>query len=411
MRPPEPPDASGDEFEPEQAGLPVEPDPALDSAPSDPAHGAEAVFEPPWEPSSDPASDLPDLLAAPIPSGPGAVPPIPPRPIANTAPEDPGPVPPTSVPTPGPQPNRERPFAPVIFDDDGRGATPPPPFGEYDDSGVLRVLGVIVLLAIVIAVLVLPPVSIFDGGSEGDSGLSVDARDELPALPGGLSAVSQLYDLEPSDELTSDSLWTLTIKLSEATEAERNLAFYTHSNGEWLRLTSATLISGGTEAEAEVSGIPGNVAVLRRTAFERTLGLIVDAGEVPDPAGLESNPVVAVNAGRLEIGDDGTAAVSVLPDAIDAAAVSGGTVYLAVAVDPAAQAALDQLLATEAGTVAHVGELAAAVRSVNADGLYLGYLDVEPTRRASFTRLTTSSSRSCSTRSRPPGPNSTLSRW
>ena len=282
----------------------------------------------------------------------------------------------------------ERPSAPVIADDDGR-MTAPPPFAEYDDSGVLRVLGVIVLLAIVIAVLVLPPISILDRGGEDSGGLSVQVRDQLPALPNGLAAVSQLYDLEADADLVDQSLWTLTIKLGEATTDDRNLAFYTHRDGDWLRLTSATLINDGTEAEAEVGEIPENIAVLRRIAFERTLGLIVEAGEVPDPEALAASPIVAVTAGILGIGDDGSAALSLLPDAVDAAAVGGSTVYLGVTVDPSAQAALDQLLSTEPATVAHVGELVAAVREVNADGLYLAYLDVDRTRRAALTRLVT----------------------
>jgi hypothetical protein len=277
----------------------------------------------------------------------------------------------------------------VIFDDDERGG-PPAPFAEYDDSGVLRVLGVIVLLAIVIAVLVLPPISILDrGGDEGSSGLSVQARDELPALPGGLVAASQLYDLDADDSLEVQNLWTLSIKLNEATEDDRNLAFYTHRDGEWLRLTSAALVNGGAEAEAEVGEIPPNIAVLRRTAFERTLGLIVEAGQVPDPAALASNPIVAVMAGSLGVGDDGGGALTSLPDAVDAAAAGGARVYLGVEVTPEARSALDQLLSTEPATVAHVGELVAAVRDTNADGLYLAYLDVDRTRQAGLTRLVT----------------------
>ena len=291
-----------------------------------------------------------------------------------------GPVPPRD--------DRERPFAPVIFDDDQRGG-PPPPFAEYDDSGVLRVLGVIVLLAIVIAVLVLPPISILDGGSDESGGLSVQARDQLPVLPGGLTAISQLYDLDADDGLETQDLWTLSIKLTETTTDDRNLAFYTHRDGEWLRLGSATLVNDGAEAEATVSEIPANIAVLRRTAFERTLGLIVDAGQVPDPDALAANPIVAVRAGTLGIGDDGSAALSLLPDAIDAVAVGGTTVYLGISVAPEAQVALDQLLSTEPATVAHVGELVAAVQEVNADGLYLAYLDIDRTRQAGLTRLVT----------------------
>lgn len=394
--PPDRPESDEPEFdgdEPQQPGVPLEPGPAASDTSGEP------VFEPPWEPAPDPTP--PDGERAPTPPAPrppsDAGLPAPPPPIsrAGSAPSEPGPAVPRAAGPIPPAPaesvpaGRERPLAPVIFDDDERGG-PPAPFAEYDDSGVLRVLGVIVLLAIVIAVLVLPPISILDrGGDEGSSGLSVQARDELPALPGGLVAASQLYDLDADDTVDGQNLWTLSIKLSESTEDDRNLAFYTHRDGEWLRLTSATLVNGGADAEAEVGAIPPNIAVLRRTAFERTLGLIVEAGQTPDPAALASSPIVAVMAGSLGIGDDGGAALSTQADAVDAVALSGTTTYLGVRVAPEAETALDQLLSTEPATVAHVGELVGAVREANADGLYLAYLDIERTRQAGLTRLVT----------------------
>jgi len=380
--PPDGPDSERDE--PQQPSLPFDPSPEED------APAGDAVLEPPWEsssapiPSDEPARSRP----TPPPSVPGPDAPIsragvpPPEPSPSLSEPIQAPPPPSPPPAGG----RDRPFAPVILDDDERGG-PPAPFAEYDDSGVLRVLGVIVLLAIAIAVLVLPPVSILDRGGEDSGGLSVQARDELPALPAGLTAVSQLYDLSAEDDLADQSQWELSIKLSEVTQDDRNLAFYTHRNDDWLRLTSATLAADGTEAAAAVGDIPENIAVLRRTAFERKLGLIVDAGETPDPDALSGNPIVGVMAGSLGIGDDGSAALSILPDAVDAAAAGGSTVYLGVSVEPEAQPALDQLLSTEPATVAHVGELVAAVRDANADGLYLGYLDVDRTRRAGLTRL------------------------
>ncbi len=402
-----------DEDQPQQPSLPLEPTPEETGEVSE---ASEAVFEPPWEPAPDPTPpDGERAAAAPRPpSDPGLPAPPPPISRAGAPPPEPsprpdsipserarpaGPTPPPVAESPAGGPpaeasgapieDRERPFAPVIFDDDDRGA-PPAPFAEYDDSGVLRVLGVIVLLAIVIAVLVLPPISILDrGGDDGSGGLSVQARDELPELPDGLVAASQLYDLEADDSIDGQNLWTLSIKLSEATEDDRNLAFYTHRDGEWLRLTSASLVNGGAEAEAEVGEIPANIAVLRRTAFERTLGLIVEAGETPDPAALATNPIVAVMAGSLGIGDDGAAALTSLPDSVDAAGLGGTTAYLGVRVEPEAQPALDQLLSTEPATVAHVGELVAAVQGANADGLYLAYLDVDRTRQAGLTRLVT----------------------
>src|SRR5688572_26730131 len=95
----------------------------------------------------------------------------------------------------GRDPNRPTPppFSSVIFEDDEQepprgprrtGGGPPEMEG---DTVLLRVLGVIVALGLVIAVLVLPPISILDrGGEETPGGIETEARDELPQLPEGL---------------------------------------------------------------------------------------------------------------------------------------------------------------------------------------------------------------------------------
>lgn len=410
-----PPD--GPDFEPEQPGLPLEPD----------DQDAGAVYQPPWAPAPPPEDAAPppedaaargaqrsseeprpgEEQAAGAPERRRALGPIPPpaagrEPLRAAADLPPAPGPPAPDPrAPGPrersfastdpdEPDPRR-FAPVIFDDDERRG-PPTPFAEYDDSGVLRVLGVVVLLGIIIAVLVLPPISILDrggGGGGSSGGIRASARGDLPDLPAGLVAVSRLYDLEAGDELGPDGPWELSVKLSETTTDPRNLALYTYEGDAWQRLTSATIGAEGTLALANVEVIPANVAVLRRTAFERSLALVVPAGQAPDEAALAAASIVAVTAGSIGIGDDGGAALSVDAAAVDAAAIADATVYLGVTVEPDARAALDQLLGTEPALVAHVGELAAAVTDSGANGLYLAYLDVDPTRRAGLTRLVT----------------------
>ena len=288
-----------------------------------------------------------------------------------------------------PPPPDEREFAPVIFDDDERYAAPPP-FADYDDSGVMRVLGVVVLLAIVIAALVLPPISLLDRGGQDSGGITAHPRDELPTLPAGVTAISPLYDLEISDRLDqSEGLLTLTVRLSAVTTDQRNLGLYTYASSGWLRVESATLAPGGAFVEADVVEIPANIAVLRRTAFDRTLGLIIPVGEVADPDALEDATVLVVTATTLAIGDDGAAALTTDIDVLAHTRVERRTVpvYLGVTVAPEATAALNQLLGTEPALVAHINELAAAAEEVDANGIYLAYLDVDRTRKAAFTRL------------------------
>jgi hypothetical protein len=297
------------------------------------------------------------------------------------------PPPPANLPIPP----DDRQFAPVIFDDDQRQAVPPP-FAEYDDSGVMRVLGVVVLLAIVIAALVLPPISLLDRGGEDSGGISASPRDEFPTLPAGVTAISRLYDLEVSDQLSeTEGPWTLTIRLADVTTDQRNLALYTYGSSGWLRVESANITPDGVFAEAELPEIPANIAVLRRTAFDRTLGLIIPVGEVPDPDGLDQATVLVVTATSLGLGEDGAAALTTDPDvlAYTSADQRPAPVYLGVSVTPEAVEALNQLLGTEPALVAHINELAAAAEEVDANGIYLAYLDVDRIREAAFTRLVT----------------------
>ena len=290
-----------------------------------------------------------------------------------------------------PTPPDGREFAPVIFDDDARHAIPPP-FADYDDSGVMRVLGVVVLLAIVIAALVLPPISLLDRGGEDSGGISAHPRDELPTLPDGVTSISRLYDLEVSDRLDeSEGLLTLTVRLSDVTTDQRNLALYTYGSSGWLRVESAILTQDGLFAEAQVADIPANIAVLRRTAFERTLGLIIPVGEVPDPDALDDATVLVITGTTLGVGDDGAAALTTDPDvlAYTAAEQRSVPVYLGITASPDATEPLNQLLGTEPALIAHINELAAAAEEVDASGIYLAYLNVDRTREAAFTRLVT----------------------
>ena len=290
-----------------------------------------------------------------------------------------------------PTPPDDRQFAPVIFDaDEHRALTPP--FAEYDDSGVMRVLGVVVLLAIVIAALVLPPISLLDRGDEDSGGISANPRGELPTLPAGLTAISDLYDLEVSDDLSeTDGPWILTIRLSDVTVDQRNLGLYTYGSSGWLRVERAVLTQDGTFAEAEVTEIPPNIAVLRRSAFDRTLGLIIPVGEVPDPDGLDDATTLVVTATTLGLGDDGTASLTTDMDvlAYTSGAIRPAPVYLGVTAAPEAVELLNQLLGTELALSAHIDELVAAAEDVDANGIYIAYLDVDRTREAAFTRLVT----------------------
>ena len=277
-------------------------------------------------------------------------------------------------------------FPPVIFDDDTPG-----PGGPLDgDSGLLRVVGVIILLAIVIAALVLPPVSILDrGGDSNPSGIEIEARDELPALPDGLVALSALYDITVPDEFAGAA--TLTVKLADPASGAQNVAFYSFDDGGWRRLASADLVDGGGAAVGVVDVVPSTIAVLQRTTLARAFGLIVDAEQTPDPLAA-GGAVVSVTAAvpALDLDDDAASSVALNAGALEAALAGGHTVYLGLRAESDAEVdAVDRILATPALIDAHVEAVVAAAKAEGAAGVHIDYVAVDAARRDPFTALVT----------------------
>lgn len=215
--------------------------------------------------------------------------PVPPeRPRFDAGPEDDGfPDLDTLARTGGKPPRRPR-----NFDDDG----------GHEDAGLFRMLGVLVLVAAVVVALVLPasPIRVIGrGGSDESAGQGVSARSrgDLPALPGGLSAVSRLYDLAVPNDLSGTQV--IEIALSRHLDDGNNLAFYAYEDERWKRLAVATLTADGKHASGELPYPPKSVAVLRSTATARSLGLIVSAGQAPEARTIAGASVIAVRAAVL----------------------------------------------------------------------------------------------------------------
>ncbi len=215
--------------------------------------------------------------------------PVPPeRPRFDAGPEDDGfPDDDTRARTGGRPPRRPR-----NFDDDG----------GHEDAGLFRMLGVLVLVAAVVVALVLPasPIRVIGrGGGEESAGQGVSARSrgDLPALPGGLSAVSRLYDLAVPNDLGGTQM--IEIALSGHLDDGNNLAFYAYEDERWKRLAVATLTADGKHASGELPYPPKSVAVLRSTATARSLGLIVSAGQAPEARSLAGASVIAVRGAVL----------------------------------------------------------------------------------------------------------------
>ena len=324
-----------------------------------------------------------------------------------------------------PDPSELPRFAPVIDSDGGDNGDGG--FGAPDDfdidRGLLRLIGVIVVLGVVIAALVLPPISILERGGGGSSSIVTKARDSLPEAPDGLVALSALYDIEVPESLSGPA--TLTVNLAEEAPDATNLALYSFDGGAWRRLGAALVVDGGRAAEGQVDAVPQTIAVLRRVAQARSLALIVDAGERPDPAAGDASIVSVLAAGPaldgLLDGDGAEGSLRVDAGALDAArAGSDAALYLGVTAPPGAAAeTVDRILGAPALADAHIADIVAAAERERAAGVHVHYVAVDAARRDAFTAfvrklgeaLTTANMALAVSVPTPPGPDTGAYDW
>lgn len=251
--------------------------------------------------------------------------------------------------------------------------------GFEADRNLLRVAGIIVALAAIIIVLILPPISILDRGNDGattSGGITIKSRGSMPELPEGLEAASALYDIEAPESRSGAA--TLTVRLSKQTGDASNLAFYTYADENWERLASVETVDGGRAAQGEVSALPANIAVLRRTALARSMGLILQPGETVDPA-APTGSVVSVLAGMPVSGGEELE----LSDRLQ-----GGLTgqYLGVTTATTAEAAaVTRILGDPAAIARHVDAIVSAAQTANAAGVHIDYTAIDGSRRAAFT--------------------------
>ncbi len=307
------------------------------------------------------------------------------------------------LPTPPNRPRFDAAFQNGTFEDDvfddaavsdtpirGGGRRPPrrPPGdddGGHEDAGLFRMIGVLVLVALVVVALVLPasPLRVVGRGEDSDSrsagqGISARARGDLPPLPSGLSAVSRLYELSVPDGLKGSQV--IEVALTGQTDDAKDLGFYTYEGVAWKRLAVATLTAGGKSASGELPYPPKSVAVLRSTASARSLGLIVEGGQAPEARLLAGASVVAVRGASL--GRDAKT-LSVRAGALEATAkVAGGKpVYLAVGAGADSSAAAGQLGADLATSIT------TAAKSQGAGGVLVDLGALQREQRESVSRF------------------------
>jgi hypothetical protein len=254
---------------------------------------------------------------------------------------------------------------------------------EPRDRTPIFIVGVIVVLAIVLLILVLPPISILKGGGgagpTGPGSLTSRPRSETPEPPAGWEILSRLYELKASDVQGGA---VLTVDLDTRPADDRNLALYTYEDAQWRRLAPATLVNDGTAAQGEVSSLPQNVAVLRRT----TPGVQV-AGWLPPDA--EMDPEAARTLTVLHPLDFVPAADGILlgtgrPRPEDSALRVVPTVR---ALGPPESDAVDTVLASPELRQAHIDDILRVVQEGAYDGIDIDYPVVSPAQGANFTQF------------------------
>ncbi len=251
------------------------------------------------------------------------------------------------------------------------------------DRAAIYVAGTIVGLAILLLILLVPPISIL---SRGGSNASIPSgpgnattytstvRSGMPKLPAGLVAASALFDLAaPQDQRGAAKI---TVPLKEKQTDQRNLAIYTYLDSKWQRISDATLVASGDAARGDVSSLPGNVVVLRRSKATLQVAGLMPAGATLDKRAASVittlHPVVFLPT------DDGS--IIGQPPAVPPA----GYKVVPSVVAPNA-ATVETILRSTDLQAKHATAIADAVKNGNFAGIDIDYRNINPTLRTQYT--------------------------
>jgi len=258
------------------------------------------------------------------------------------------------------------------------------------DPAPLIIGGIIIFLAILILILFLPPLSLLGGDGDGGPGGPTDVgcgitatrADQVPSLPEGLVALSPLYELNVPSGAEEQGCRLTSISLDAPTQDSSNLAFYTHRDGTWVRLSAATLADDGAAAEAELEEIPDNLVVLRLAAATYLALGSLPSGSSIDPVaeGLLSvvSPVDYVPT------SDG----SIVGTATSLATDEGFDMYPTIAaLEGDAASAANAILDDSSLTTSHIEGIVSLAESGDLQGIDIDYRQVDTRVSSEFSQF------------------------
>src|SRR3990172_2382507 len=163
---------------------------------------------------------------------------------------------------------------------------PPRPAGHRRDPAPFIIGGAIAPLVFLVFILFLPPPSPLTGRRGGGSrepaghGVTTVARDDIPPLPRGFTAITRFYQFEISEPLAGKPRLRLPIKKLVPGGL---LGFYAYADGVWQRLAPANISGDGKEGFADLDQIPPNGAVLHSEGQSREVWGFTPADGRLDP--------------------------------------------------------------------------------------------------------------------------------
>lgn len=262
--------------------------------------------------------------------------------------------------------------------------------GQPADRSARMILIGMGAIGLLLLVLILPPISLLSGGGgSGDGGLTgtsvaggntvAGTTIRLPRVPDGFEALSPLYTDQDKQTKGKTGPFIVSIALAQPITDARNLGIYTYRNGQWVRVANGALQAGGAEVKGELSEVPANLAVLRRTTSAVQVSGSLPAGAQPDPEALRA--VTTIYTLGAAPAPDGS--VTGAPPAPAAGQIS--VVPTVKATSPAEIDAVNAILASPALREAHVNALVQLSLQPGNTGVDLDYRNVNPARKADLT--------------------------